>query len=1108
MFNRGIEQLLEALPVFADLDSHAARRFLSRAYMESLAIRDSGDDPETALADALAHDLSRMAAALETHAILSPDVSQETVRACSFVAAESLSILDDLSRRDISTHAQQSGTRMVEAGLLYLIAGFDANAAVAARAVDVSAIEAAPEPVASAAAFAAGEIRRLLLLAEGPAVDPPAEDASAPLDLRIRAELWSQLGRAAGAHLDWLHLRGDDTEAVATGILDGLIAALVSDQAAGYSDLAHLGELIRLAVDESGGRALRRVDPPEGDDGGFAAYRTARARQRPLLWPAAKRYADDCLPGPHSHAVVAVPTGAGKSAVAELAAASALGRGWVLYLAPTNALVRQVRRDLRVALAPFPDVSVRTFLGGAELSGAVEETLADATDGEVLVMTPEKCSLALRQSPEAFASLALCVLDECHLIGERGTRGVLAELVLAHVLTIAPEARVLLMSALTSNPDELAHWLASVTAQASVEIREPWRPTRTLRAAVGFDREAVLARANDVAPLLAAREKRKNWSFRAPVAFLANLEGPWTDEDDDAYVLIRTRLEVPLQLAKHPDGSMAVTRAGYVNPTVGAVAGALAREGQRVLAFLPRSKHYSFSVGATVDARQDVEESVALGIEIEAQLDLADFELGLRSELRDLLSRRVAVHTSALLDSEQRASELAFSEDVAHVMFATGTLAQGLNLPATAVIVGGTTIGDPRGTPVAEQNRRIRSQLLNAFGRAGRARTAARSVALIVPDDLVVFDEQGAASDVLEAAPFLREEDAADAVRSQLSNLIDLALRGEIDERFMRVEDLAAFAVLPLGADADPGAIVRHTYAAWSRNASNEESSRVIAGALSRAGREFLGERPAWLIDAAYLAGLTVQQMLALHDAWLTTSEDREEQHTIDGWTKRLLRVLQGMRTAILRELIPEASVSGTTISSIHDDDDADDGWRALERGLLAWMAGATLERIAIEIVGADAGGNGSRNQQAPLPKVIRVVQDAFVFSLSRVAGGVVALHDIGVDEAPDQWSLAANESRSLGLVPLAIRNGCDDLNTVAWSRFGTPQRRLAHVFARHLPLPDELAEERVASWVRRAHNEWLESLSEDGWGDLDAGTREALMAWRRIVVAERYGLD
>ena len=57
------------------------------------------------------------------------------------------------------------------------------------------------------------------------------------------------------------------------------------------------------------------------------------------------------------------------------------------------------------------------------------------------------------------------------------------------------------------------------------------------------------------------------------------------------------------------------------------------------------------------------------------------------------------MHTSSVVDAERQVSEAAFRGDLVSVMLATGTLAQGLNLPATMVIVGAPTwrIAEPLG---------------------------------------------------------------------------------------------------------------------------------------------------------------------------------------------------------------------------------------------------------------------------------------------------------------------------------------------------------------------------------------------------------------------------
>ena len=122
---------------------------------------------------------------------------------------------------------------------------------------------------------------------------------------------------------------------------------------------------------------------------------------------------------------------------------------------------------------------VRGFVGGAEYTLLAGESLEEVDPGEVLVMTPEKCSLALRQSPETFDDVALIVFDEAHLLGESRGRGVLSELVLAEILNRSESVPILMMSALVANPEALADWLEAVQGQPAIVIREPWRPTRT-----------------------------------------------------------------------------------------------------------------------------------------------------------------------------------------------------------------------------------------------------------------------------------------------------------------------------------------------------------------------------------------------------------------------------------------------------------------------------------------------------------------------------------------------------------------------------------------------------------------------------------------------------
>ena len=1077
MFNRGVDELLESLPTLGELDPDGVRRMLTRAWLEAVDHRDLGG-PE-AEGEAFARELRRLATALEVHAILGADVGTETLRACAFVGAEALEVASEISANGVRGEDEPwlFGTQLrferVEAGLLYLIAGYDANAGIIGRALDQAHGEDRLEPTVSD--WALISIVDLLLLrspARHDLPEPPGDDAL--LSERVRQAIWRSLGHAINDHLDWLTF-GDDGSDAAANQLRELAEQLESrsDGSAGsahHSDLHHLVLLVAAACDGTAARALRRVTSPDDDGGRFLDYQRRRARTRPLLWPAAADYAAAALPGPHAHAVVSVPTGAGKSAVAELAVAQAVRDGWVLYLAPTNALVGQIRRQLYEVIGKLKGVEVREFLGGSEYTELAGEALGDIADRQVLAMTPEKCSLALRQSPEVFERLALCVVDEAHTLGARDARAVIAELVVSEVLHRAPTTRVLMMSALLGNPDELQRWLTGATGLEAVVVDRPWRPTRTLRAIAGFDEEQADAAAESAqAELEQLPASRKKVVFEAPLALLAGLQGAWRSSDSADYALVRTSITSPLGWHR----SKGAILKGYRNPAVRSLVQALGERGHRVLAFLPRSRHDSFSLARDIDGFSTSEE-VALSDAIMALLRLADAELGVPSMLRDALDKRVAVHTSAMLREEQRASELAFEAEIAWALFATGTLAQGLNLPATAVLIGGTEIGWDKEATEAEKARRARAQLLNAIGRAGRANVAARSMAIVVPNQALAFNPQTNAAETVEEAKFLQEEDASSDVSSQLDGLIAKALDGSLDMTTMSAPEQTAFAFLSFAAgNGDAEGVLSRSWAAQRAGAAQRADE--VANVLGRLGQGFLADAhaPEWVALAAHRAGLALPEAAALHNAlreWLT---DHPAPRSIDAWAATLMAVLRSLPLSALQRVLPPGPYKSTALAGSWSDDSSerDAGWSAWELTLTAWLRGDALLDVAAQAHQRDLEANAKRGQSDPLPRILRVANDGFGFGLATAAGTLGAIVSAGQEtEGDDPWAMPPDAARPLALLPLAIRLGAGTPLSIAWMRAGARPRVVAHLLSRRVETPpnlNELDDDTLRTWAR-----------------------------------------
>ncbi|MGN6868455.1 MAG: DEAD/DEAH box helicase [Solirubrobacteraceae bacterium] len=1029
--------------------------------------------------------------ALEIHAILVPGVREQSRRACAFVAAESLNLLSTMRSRttDVQpfpTFGSREQYRRVEAGLLFLIAAFDANAVMAVR--DVRASDEADLPVAppdlAVSEWALRQILRLIRLS-APADDPfPASDPGEPVsganEWEVRIDIWRRLGEGLREHLRWLRL-DDAAESSGTVAEFARLSELLETEGGGpFADQAHLLRLVRLACDGMERRALRRVEPPPDGPDIFVSYLKRRCREKPLLWPSAESYRERCLPGPARSAAVAMPTGSGKSGVAELAVAQALGHGWVLYLAPTRALVAQVRRDLRRALGA--EVIVREFLGGAEFTALADETLDPDPGHTVLVMTPEKCSLALRQSPDAFAALSLCVFDECHLIGEPKGRGVLAELVVAQILELAPHTKVLMQSALLANPEDIAAWIEGATGQECAAIRQPWRPTRTLRAVAGFDPDDTSDAAEAATARLESRPSRTHMPFEGPLNLLVNLQGAWATTEPNDYALVRTTLHAPLRVSRD-DSEIAVDSRGYVNAATGAVAQELVEAGHRVLAFIPGNKHHNFSVARELVGfgdRRDPDSPIWR--EVDDRLDIAEHELGTASLLRSLLAKGVAVHTSAMLQQERRASERAYDADIAQVIFATATLAQGLNLPATAVVIGGIKIGfDPDLTP-RQRAERQQSQLLNAVGRAGRPYVAARSLAIVLPNNAWTLGPGDAGHDVRAgAAPFLEQEDASSIVRSQLGSVVASARSGDLTLDTLGTEGLTAFAFLPLRADAEDAlAILRRSYAMVRRPDPRDDDAEIVANAMTRLGDEILeqGQSGTWLTDVSYASGLSLPQVVALW-AQLRSLSQPEIPETILGWGELMIAVLGRLPYNLAREMLRLSDLDGTKMRALTSAASTNkaDAWNVMGQLLRGWLIGTSLTDLAELAVRDGAAGNSGRGSGNPLPKMISLSEQLIVFGLTRIAGAIASLVTTAVGEEPELgWTLGASTIRSLELFSLAVRGGCGDESCLAWWRFGFRERRLAHLASRLAPLPSGWGSDDLArSWIQGRRGELLD---------------------------------
>lgn len=184
------------------------------------------------------------------------------------------------------------------------------------------------------------------------------------------------------------------------------------------------------------------------------------------LYPPQQDVLDHAIPDLGFSSVLSLPTGAGKTKLAEIAMDRALSSGErVAYLTPLKALAEE-----QVASwgSRWPEHKVGIFTGDYEAS----RVPVPYRDAEVLICTYERLDGILRHWQRHLAwlsKLGLVVVDEFHLLMDP-SRGARLEGTISRLRRSNPFCRVMGLSGTVSNHAELADWLDGVSYHSD------WRP--------------------------------------------------------------------------------------------------------------------------------------------------------------------------------------------------------------------------------------------------------------------------------------------------------------------------------------------------------------------------------------------------------------------------------------------------------------------------------------------------------------------------------------------------------------------------------------------------------------------------------------------------------
>lgn len=343
--------------------------------------------------------------------------------------------------------------------------------------------------------------------------------------------------------------------------------------------------------------------------------------------------------------LVAAPTGSGKTVVAEYAVAKALAEGHkAFYTAPIKALSNQKYADL-VRRHGLDRVGLLT--GDNSING----------DARAVVMTTEVLRNMIYAGSPALAGLRYVVLDEVHFLQDP-YRGAVWEEVMIHLPT---EVSLVCLSATVSNAEELAEWISTVRGPTEAVIEER-RPVELQNLYCVGDKST-----QDLHLLPTLVDGRPN---------------PEADRLDDE--------------ALHGRGapSRGRPRRRFFTPRRIEVIERLQDESMLpAITFIFSRKACDEARDACLDAGLRLttpDERVRIrAIVDERTASLADADLDVLGFDRFLagLEMGVAAHHAGMVPPFKEAVEACFTEGLTKAVFATETLALGVNMPARSVVI-------------------------------------------------------------------------------------------------------------------------------------------------------------------------------------------------------------------------------------------------------------------------------------------------------------------------------------------------------------------------------------------------------------------------------------
>lgn len=344
--------------------------------------------------------------------------------------------------------------------------------------------------------------------------------------------------------------------------------------------------------------------------------------------------------------LVAAPTGAGKTIVGEFAAELAMKQGMkCFYTTPIKALSNQKFQELSTI---HGEGSVGLLTGDSNINSGAP----------IVVMTTEVLRNMIYSQSDVLGELGFVVMDEVHYLADK-FRGAVWEEILIH---LSEKIQIISLSATVSNAEEFGDWLKTVRGETEVVVSEI-RPVPLYQHVLMGNRLLDLfVDDGKVNPEVLRVERDSHKSIRT------SDQRRWRDHERKSLT--------PHSLSK-PEIIEKLNSRGFL-PAIFFV---FSRAG------CDASVKGCINSGLSLTTREEKDEIRSLISKNTSQLPQEDYHVLGFHDWSSALERGIAAHHAGILPMFKETIEELFQRGLLKIVFATETLALGINMPAKTVIL-------------------------------------------------------------------------------------------------------------------------------------------------------------------------------------------------------------------------------------------------------------------------------------------------------------------------------------------------------------------------------------------------------------------------------------